>query len=42
VGEEMVYLTCRHGAIEVATDGRRFWVTTEKRGDASGNGLPCG
>ena len=42
MGQEMVFLTCRHGSVEVATDGRRLWVSTEKSGDASGNGLPCG
>ena len=42
VGQEMVFLTCRHGSVEIATDGRRLWVTTEKQGDDSGTGLPCG
>ena len=42
VGKEMVFLTCRHGSVEVATDGRRLWVTTEKQGDDAEADLPCG
>ena len=42
VGEEMVFLTCQHGSVEVATDGGRLWVTTEKQGDDAETGLPCG
>ena len=42
VGKDMMFVTCQHGSVEVATDGRRLWVTTEKRGDDSEAGQPCG